>query len=222
MKILRLSLVASALFGGALCAAETRTLTPNLADIPSERGWKLINRAASLIDKGGTQAIHLEGKDGTGFVRLENFTLADGTIAFDARGKNVVQQSFLGLAFHGADVKAYDAIYFRPFNFRSDDPVRRSHAVQYIAHPTFTWQKLRAEHPGQYEKPVAPVPQPDGWFHVRVVIAVPRVSVFVNDAAEPCLVVEQISARRRGWIALWTDVRGGDFANLKITVATTP
>lgn len=222
MKILRIPFVASALFGCALGAAETKTLTPNLADIPSERGWKLINRAASLIDKGGSPAIHLEGKDGTGFARLENFTFADGVIEFDARGKNIVQKSFLGLAFHGADVKTYDAIYFRPFNFRSDDLVRRSHAVQYIAHPTFTWQKLRTEHPGQYEKPVAPVPQPDEWFHVRVVIAVPRVSVFVNGAAEPCLVVDQLSTRRRGWLALWTDVSDGDFANLKITPVPAP
>ena len=50
----------------------------------------------------------------------------------------------------------YDAIYFRPFNFRTSDPARRLRAVQYISHPTYTWNKLRAERPGVYEKPVNP------------------------------------------------------------------
>ena len=205
-----------------LLSAQTRTVTPDLAGIPSEHGWKLVNRSASVIDKDGGKAIRLAGEGGTGFVRLENFTFADGVIEFDARGRNVVQQSFLGLAFHGADTKTYDAVYFRPFNFKSADTARRAHAVQYISPPTYTWEKLRTEHPGQYEKPVAPVPDPDGWFHVRVVVAAPKVSVFVNDAPEPCLVVDQLSDRKRGWIALWTDVAGGDFANLRITPTDKP
>lgn len=90
----------------------------------------------------------------------------------------------------------------------------------YISHPTFTWQKLRSEHPGQYEKPVAPVPAPDGWFHVRIVLAAPKVSVFVNDTTEPSLVVEQLSDRRRGWLGLLLEVKGGDFAHLGITPAS--
>jgi hypothetical protein len=202
-----------------LVSAETKPIAPDLAGAPGEHGWKLINRSATVIDKDGGKALRLEGEGGAGFVRLENFTFADGVIEFDARGRNVVQQSFLGIAFHGADVKTYDAIYFRPFNFKPADAARRLRAVQYISHPTYPWQKLRTEHPGQYEKPVAPVPDPDGWFHVRVVVAAPKVSVFVNDAKEPCLVVEQLSDRKQGWIALWTDVAGGDFANLKITPA---
>jgi len=200
-----------------LLAAPTKTITPDLAGIPSEHGWKLVNRSASVIVKDGGQAIRLEGEGGAGFVRLENFTFADGAIEFDARGRNVVQQSFLGIAFHGADTKTYDAIYFRPFNFQAEDPARRLHAVQYISVPVYTWQKLRKERPNLYEKPVAPVTDPDGWFHVRVVVVSPKVSVFVNNANEPCLVVDQLSDRKKGWIALWTDVSGGDFASLRIT-----
>jgi hypothetical protein len=205
-----------------MAATESNTITPDFAGMPSEHGWKLINRSAALIDKAGATAVHLEGKDGTGFVRLENFTFADGVIEFDARGKNVVQQSFVGVAFHGADVRTYDAIYFRPFNFRSDDPARGGHAVQYISPPTHTWQKLREQFPGKYENAVTPVPDPNGWFHARIVVAWPKVSVFVNDAKEPSLVVNQLGDRRRGWLALWVDVSGGDFANLKITPAPTP
>ena len=54
---------------------------------------------------------------------------------------------------------------------------------------------------------------------MRVVVASPKVSVFVNDAKDPCLVVTQLSERKQGWVGLWVDVSGGDFANLKISPA---
>lgn len=161
----------------------------------------------------------MEGQDGYGYARLADVSLADGTIEFDARGRDVFQGSFLGVAFHGSDATTYDAIYFRPFNFRATDPVRRAHAVQYISHPVNTWKKLRTDSPGRYEQPIVPPPAPDAWFHVRIVVAWPRVSVFVDHAPEPCLVVDQLSERKHGWIALWTDVAGGDFANLKVSPA---
>jgi hypothetical protein len=43
------------------------------------------------------------------------------------------------------------------------------------------------------------------------------VSVFVNDAKEPSLVVEQLSDRKKGLVGLWVgNTSGGDFANFKI------
>jgi len=200
-----------------LSGAQPGTLAPDLTAAPAARDWQLINRSAHLIEKDGAPALHLEGKDGYGYARLTGLEFVDGTIEFDARGRDVLQGSFLGLAFHGADDRTYDAIYFRPFNFRAADPVRRAHAVQYISHPTYTWKKLRTDSPDRYEQPIVPPPAPDAWFHVSIVIAWPRVSVFVDHAPEPCLVVDQLSQRKRGWIALWTDVAGGDFANLRIT-----
>ena len=118
------------------------------------------------------------------------------------------------------DGPTYDAVYFRPFNFRAEDPARRIRAVQYVSHPTYTWQKLRAEQPGKYEKGVNPVPDPNGWFHARIVVASPSVTVYVNDAKEPSLVVNQLSDRKKGLIGLWVgNTSGGDFANLKIIPA---
>ena len=64
-----------------------------------------------------------------------------------------------------------------------------------------------------------PVPDPNGWFHVRVVVASPQVSVYVEQAKEPSLVVKQLSARQRGMVGVWVDNYGGDFANLVITPA---
>jgi len=76
---------------------------------------------------------------------------------------------------------------------------------------------LRTEQPGKFEQAVNPVPDPNAWFHVRVVVASPRVSVFVGDAKEPSLVVDQLSDRKKGLIGLWVgNNSGGDFANFRI------
>jgi hypothetical protein len=62
------------------------------------------------------------------------------------------------------------------------------------------------------------VPEPDGWFHARVVVAGSKVEVFVNDASEPSLRVETLTARRTGLAGLWVgNGSDGTFANLKIT-----
>jgi len=112
-------------------------------------------------------------------------------------------------------------VYFRPFNFKSEDPERKGHAVQYISQPAFTWQKLRSEHPGAYEQPVQPPPDPDSWFHVRIVVNSPKVSAFVNNAKQPSLSIEQLSARKKGRIGIWVgDGSGGDFASLRIIPAS--
>ena len=156
--------------------------------------------------------------DGVAYVPDTQF--ANGTIEIDMRGKDVQQQSFVGVAFHGVDGTTYDAVYFRPFNFRTDDQARRIRAVQYVSHPDYPWQKLRTDSPGKYEKGIDPPPDPNAWFHARIVVASPKVSVFVGTAAEPSLVVEQLSSRRTGLIGVWVgNTSGGDFANLRMAPA---
>ncbi len=142
---------------------------------------------------------------------------SQGTVEFDVRGRDLLQQSFVGLAFHGQDDKTYEAVYFRPFNFRATDPVRRVHAVQYVALPGHPWQKLRTEHPDHYEAALSPAPDPDDWFHVRVEVAGGQVSIFVNGAASPALSVERLGPWTGGRLGLWVgNNSGGDFANLTI------
>lgn len=136
----------------------------------------------------------------------------------DIRGKDVLQGSFVGIAFHGSDSKAYDAIYFRPFNFRATDPVRRIHAVQYISLPGYDWPVLRKDFPEQYEKGINPAPPADEWVNARIVVSRDSVQVFVNNNPEPSLTVELLNKRRKGGIGLWVGAgSGGDFANLKIS-----
>jgi len=180
-------------------------------------GLKVFNRSVSSLSDGARKGVRLSEDAGDGVAYLQGVEFTNGTIELDVRGKDVPQQSFVGVAFHGVDGTTYDAIYFRPFNFRAEDPARRGHAVQYIAQPIYPWQKLRAEQPGKYERAIDPVPDPNAWFHVRVVVTSPKVSVFVDDAKEPSLVVDQLSNRKKGLVGLWVgNNSGGDFANLKI------
>ena len=210
-------IAAAGLFTASLSSAQQRTLEPDLAKLADGKGLHIFNRSVSSFKDGTKTGLRLsEGAD-NGVAYLQGIELGNGTIELDIRGKDVQQQSFVGVAFHGVDDTTYDAVYFRPFNFRTDDQARRKRAVQYVSHPTYPWQKLRAEHPGEYEQPVTPAPDPNGWFHVRVVVASPQVSVFVADAKQPSLVVRQLSDRHTGRVGLWVgNNSGGDFANLKI------
>ena len=129
------------------------------------RDGKLVtyNRKVSPINEGGKKGI-----SATGIVWLKDVNFSKGTIEVDLRGKDVLQKSFIGIAFHGVDTITYDAVYFRPFNFVTQDPVRKIHAVQYISEPDFPWHRLRDEQNGKYEKEVNPSPSPNDWFHARI------------------------------------------------------
>jgi hypothetical protein len=192
--------------------------TLDLAAVGRDPRWRIVGRTTSMVDIKGKHALKLSEAAGMGVVWIDGYDLANGVVELDLLGRSQpVQGSFLGLAFHVADSVTYDAVYFRPFNFRATDSTRHSHAVQYVSHPAWPWQKLRSERPGLYEKAVVPEPDGDAWFHVRIVIERPAIRVFVNDAAQPSLVVDQLSERRHGSLGLWVGQgSGGCFANLRV------
>ena len=152
----------------------------------------------------------------TGLVYLPDVTFSKGTIDVDLRGRDVLQKSFIGIAFHGVDTATSDIVYFRPFNFRSSDPARKIHAVQYVSEPEFPWDKLREEKNGIYEKGIDPPPAASDWFHARIVVEETQVKVYVNNAQTPSLTVDKLNSRRTGKIGLWNNGLEGDFANLVI------
>jgi hypothetical protein len=153
----------------------------------------------------------------TGIAWLKGVNFSTGSIDVDLRGKNVFQQSFLGIAFHGVDSTTYDAVYFRPFNFQSPDTLRQKHEVQYISEPDYPWDRLRKEHPLVYENEVNPVPLATNWFHAHIVVTKEEVAVYVNYSAKPSLTVKKLNTRDNGFIGLWDYGLGGAFANLQIT-----
>lgn len=189
----------------------------NLAELSKKNKLQVYNREVSTFSEKGKNGIRFSQKDSDGIAWLEGVTFSDGTIEVDIKGKDVLQQSFVGVAFHGTDDKTFDAIYFRPFNFQAQDSVRRIHAVQYVSLPDFDWQRLRKEQNGKYEKAITPAVNPNEWFHVKIVVQHPQVKVYVNGESQASLQVEQLSKRQTGKIGLWVgNMSDGDFANLSV------
>jgi len=196
----------------SLCS---QTIQPDLQDTSK---WKIVNRAAALFTENGKKAIRFNEVRDNGLMMLTGVEFSNGTIELDVKGSNKPQQSFVGVAFHGQDAKTYDAIYFRPFNFKSDDAIRRSHAVQYISMPLHDWEKLRTDFPGKYENSIKQPPGPDDWFHVKIVVNGKKVTVFVNNESQASLEVEKLSNNNNGVVGLWMgNNSAGTFANLRIS-----
>jgi len=179
---------------------------------------EVFNRKVSTFTANDKKGIRFSKNENDGVAWLNGVEFSNGSIELDIRGKDVFQQSFVGIAFHGIDNRTFDAVYFRPFNFQSTDPARKIHAVQYVAYPDYPWQLLREKFNGKFEKAVIPSPNGTEWFHVKITIKYPTVTVFVNGSSEPSLTIEKLNNRKTGKIGLWVGNNSdGDFANLQIT-----
>jgi hypothetical protein len=178
-----------------------------------------VNRTIARLS-GGPAGIHVSANEGPGVVWIEGSNFAEGTIEVDVRGRDVFQQSFLGVAFHRKDDDTYESVYLRPFNFRADDPARHHHAVQYMAVPDFDWPVLREKFPEEFENAVDKSAEPAGWVSLRVVVKGDRVQAFAGIAKTPVLDVRKLGKQDRGMIGLWVGNNSdGDFANFRLTPA---
>jgi len=199
-------------------------IKPNISEIENKIRWTLVNVTDSVYSEDERNVVKLFsiGKEvgnvsNLGIAWVNNLEFSTGIIEIELKGKDVRQQSFLGIAFNGRDEKHFEAIYFRPFNFNVSDSLFRKRAVQYIAWPDYPWERLRKETPWTYEKPVSNVVDANGWFKAKIQITEKQVFVFVNDSKSPALTVARITPNGKGKVGLWVDIKDGHFANLKIT-----
>lgn len=189
----------------------------DMARLYEEKKLTIVNRKASLERDASKDYIVVNEDLEEGLVWLDGISFSEGTIEIDLKGQDVFQHSFLGIAFHGENDSTFDAVYFRPFQFQTADSVRKTRGVQYVSLPKNTWQVLREKHPGVYEKTVQPAPDPNNWFHAKMVVRKNTLQVYVDDSPAPCLTVDLIGKREGGRIALYTaDRSGGSFTNLSI------
>ncbi|HEY9004043.1 MAG TPA: hypothetical protein VIM89_21980 [Mucilaginibacter sp.] len=151
-------------------------------------------------------------------VWLKDINFSYGTIEVDIHGRNEFLKSFPGIAFYAVDTsRNYDVIYFRPFNFRHADPVRRTWSVQYMSLPQYGYDRLRKENTGQFESEIIPNPKPEDWIHTRIVVTKDSIKVYVNGMDKPSLSVRTLQGRSKGMFGLWTDGTVAEFANLTVT-----
>ena len=121
-----------------------------------------------------------------------------------AVGANPGARGFVGVMFRlSEDRKTGEAFYVRPTNGRAEDQERRNHTAQYISAPDWPWERLRRETPSRYEAYVDM--QPAKWVRLRIVVKGDSARLFVDDAEQPTLIVNDLKggAARRGAIALW-------------------
>jgi hypothetical protein len=180
---------------------------------------RVVNRQATTLP-GKSGAVHLSERADVGIAWVDGTDFSEGTIELDVRGKDVLQQSFLGVAFHGKNDTTYESVYIRPFNFRATDPTRHDHAVQYMTVPEFDWPRLRQEFPEEFENPVNATLSPTDWVPLRITVRGPRVQIFVGLVANVTLEARKLGKLDRGLVGLWVGNNSdGDFANLRITPA---
>jgi hypothetical protein len=157
---------------------------------------------------------------------LSGVDFQDGVIEADLAVKilappGVRMPGFLGLAFRAKEDRSkYELFYIRPRNARSADQAMRNHAVQYSYEPEHFWLPLRRGWPGVYES-YADIDE-NAWTHLKIEVAGRTAKLYLNNAAEPVLVVDGLKGE---------DLRGGVgfsgfpnqeayFSNVRITHAT--
>ena len=127
-------------------------------------------------------------------------------------------RGFVGIAFRiTADRSHFECFYLRPKNGRSEDPLQRNHSVQYISIPGFGWEKLRTETPGKYESYADLIA--GQWTQVKIQVAGSRARLYVNEAEQPALIVNDLKQSPvNGAIALWVGPGTiAHFSDLKVT-----
>jgi hypothetical protein len=208
-------LVSLSMLVGALQSAAPPVQRIDLAERLASGKIKVVNREMSA---GSAGSVHLSARPDVGIAWIDGTDFSEGAIELDVRGKDVFQQSFLGIAFHRKDDTTYESVYIRPFNFRATDPARHDHAVQYMTVPEFDWPRLREQFPEEFENPVNSTLPPTDWVPLRVEVRGQRVRVFVGLVANVTLDVRKLGTLDRGMVGLWVGNNSdGDFANLRIT-----
>jgi hypothetical protein len=182
---------------------------------------------AERVDYRGRAALRVRKRAGGAepccLVALPGAAFRNGTIEAWVAGRPVEGASegargFVGLAFRTQADGRYEAFYIRPTNGRADDQLRRNHATQYISEPEHPWHRLRREAPGVYESYADMVA--GEWMRLRVEVEGARARLYVGDAVQPALIVNdlKLGADASGGVALWVEQEtDAHFADVRVT-----
>lgn len=205
----RLAVAAALLLATGLATDARGQALPAVADV--------VNGHTEIVTYRGIRALKLvpapetAGKDEDMLALLDGPEFRDGTIQLDVAGAPRPgappdSRGFIGVSVRtGAHGAWSEVFYLRPTNGRADDQLRRNHSVQYASDPEFPWYRLRKESPGVYES-YADM-DAGAWTTMRIEVAGTTARLYVNGAAQPCLIVKDLKqGDRSGRIALWAHV----------------
>ncbi|HYF32983.1 MAG TPA: CRTAC1 family protein [Chitinophagaceae bacterium] len=168
------------------------------------------------------QALYVHESKAGGAVWIKNVWFNKGIIHFEARGRDVFQKSFIGVAFNRSNDSTFECVYFRPFNFLATDTARKAHAVQYMFEPKHPWHQLRKLHYNKYERSIFPSVRPTDWFRVSIQVTDDSVKVFVNGSEDACMAVKRIAGPKGNAVGVWCGAgSNGEFRKLTIEEGAT-
>ena len=198
----------------------------------STQKLELVNVKANVVRLKGKEGIRVEKKDSLDktkrtetLVLIEGTNFRNGIIKLELAGEPAPDagkgaRGFVGIAFRidSSDHSNYECLYLRPVNGRADDQLQRNHSVQYIAHPEYPWQRLRKEHPGQYETYVDLVP--GEWTKIKIEVSGQKARLYIHGSSHPTLIVNDLKHNERtGLVGLWLHRSTvAHYRNLKLTV----
>jgi pimeloyl-ACP methyl ester carboxylesterase len=201
--MLRLSLFVFAACALTLYAEEIPLTDPSRLDLKGAHAEATVYHGLSAL-----KVTEAGAGSGEAFAVVKDLIFRNGAIDVDVSGApsqtaNTQARGFIGVAFRMAAGGArFEEIYIRPTNGRAEDQLRRNHSVQYVSFPDWPWERLRKENPGVYES-YADMAAGE-WTHLRIAVHGTSAALYVNGAAQPCLMVNDLKlADSEGAVALW-------------------
>jgi hypothetical protein len=193
--------------------------------LDSTKGLTPIGATMSAVTYHDRRAVKLTDTGDGGMALVDGLDFTSGTIVVHVAAVPVPtidtsSRGFVGLAFRSsADGNRYENLYLRMTNGRAEDQLRRNHSAQYESIPDAPWHTLREKSPGKYESYVDL--KAGEWTTMRIVVQGTHAELFVNDADQPCLVVNDLTlGDTHGRIALWIGPGTiGYFSRLAVTPA---
>jgi hypothetical protein len=233
--VTQLSFLALSWFLVAVGFGQAAKSSASKITLDSNTKLEMINADAKWVEYRGRHALHVVPLPGhehavneVMVAVLAKSDFKDGSIELDVAGARRQGYStfedergfkgVIGVSFHVDGQKA-ETFYVRPENSRLDNQLFRNRSTQYESMPDFPWDRLREESPGVYESYVDL--EPAAWTKLRIEVSGTKARLYVNDAAQPCLIVNDLKqGSSHGKIALFTRVStDAYFSNLVVNAA---
>jgi hypothetical protein len=199
-------------------AGQTFSLKYDLADLCNKNQIESYNSQIHPLCEGDKRGISISKSPEGGFAWLKGVEFSNGIIEIYIRDTDISRSSVVGIAFHGINNDTLDLVYFCPYNFLSSDPEINPESVRYASHPEFQWHYPLEENEDRYENGLISVPGDTDWYHIKIDVQYPDITVYLNGSDIPVLDIKKMNTRRSGRIGFWAGKNSdGDFANLVIS-----
>lgn len=198
----------------------------------TEKNWVPVQTTVEKVSLQGFEALKVVKDksvvevDEPTYARLPDVEFHNGVIEFKVLSRLLPDapdyaRGFIGVAFRIDEHNdRFESIYIRPTNARSDDQSRRNSSTQYFSYPDYKFDRFREESPKKYES-YADMALSE-WIDMKIEVKDASAKLFLNNKAQPVLVVNDLKhgPSAKGAIGLWVDIgTEGYFKDLKITLS---